>query len=138
MLGAVSVEVPLLGTKSFEVSGPAPVFAPDSGAASSVSVEELEPPAAPVVIAPALSSVSASSSASASSSSPPMTAPLLAADGSARGGGLTQAIVSMHRKIQIAAETTVTLVNASPALAPNALLPPLPPRAPVRPPPLPR
>jgi hypothetical protein len=41
-------------------------------------------------------------------------------------------------KIQIAAVTMVILVNVSPALVPNALEPPAPPKAPASPPPLPR
>ena len=45
---------------------------------------------------------------------------------------------SMPMSIQIAAVTTVTLVNVSPALVPKALEPPTPPNAPASPPPLPR
>ncbi len=41
-------------------------------------------------------------------------------------------------RIQIEAVTTVTLVNVSPALVPNALDPPTPPKAPASPPPFPR
>ena len=45
---------------------------------------------------------------------------------------------SMAMRIQIEAVTTVILVNMSPALVPNALEPPTPPKAPASPPPLPR
>ena len=44
----------------------------------------------------------------------------------------------MHRMIQKAATPMVILVNRSPALVPNALWPPMPPKAPANPPPLPR
>ena len=44
----------------------------------------------------------------------------------------------MLRKIQTSATTIVTRVNTSPALVPKALEPPTPPKAPARPPPLPR
>ena len=54
------------------------------------------------------------------------------------GGWLNSAMVTMHNVIQINDVITVTLVKASPALAPNALCPPMPPKAPVSPPPLPR
>ena len=43
----------------------------------------------------------------------------------------------MHRKIQTAATTMVIFVNRSPALVPKALCPPMPPKAPARPPPRP-
>jgi len=45
---------------------------------------------------------------------------------------------SMAMSIQIAAVTTVIRVKVSPALVPNALEPPTPPKAPASPPPLPR
>jgi hypothetical protein len=45
---------------------------------------------------------------------------------------------SMAMSIQTVAVITVILVNVSPALVPNALDPPTPPKAPARPPPLPR
>jgi hypothetical protein len=45
---------------------------------------------------------------------------------------------SMAMRIQTDAVITVTLVNVSPALVPNALDPPTPPNAPAKPPPLPR
>jgi hypothetical protein len=44
----------------------------------------------------------------------------------------------MQRMIQKAAEIMVIRVNKSPALVPNALWPPMPPKAPAKPPPLPR
>jgi hypothetical protein len=44
----------------------------------------------------------------------------------------------MHSKIQKAATPIVIRVNRSPAFAPNALCPPMPPRAPANPPPRPR
>jgi hypothetical protein len=40
--------------------------------------------------------------------------------------------------IQNMAKKIVTLVKASPALVPKALWPPMPPKAPAKPPPLPR
>ena len=45
---------------------------------------------------------------------------------------------SMFSAIQIAAVIMVTRVKTSPALVPKALEPPAPPKAPARPPPLPR
>src|SRR5271166_4947181 len=45
---------------------------------------------------------------------------------------------SMAMSIQIDAVTTVIRVKVSPALVPNALEPPTPPKAPASPPPLPR
>src|SRR3972149_5366206 len=44
----------------------------------------------------------------------------------------------MHRTIQTAATPMVIRVKRSPALVPKALWPPMPPKAPARPPPLPR
>src|SRR3954465_918241 len=44
----------------------------------------------------------------------------------------------MLRKIQTVATTIVTRVKTSPDLVPKALEPPTPPKAPARPPPLPR
>ena len=44
----------------------------------------------------------------------------------------------MHNNIQKAATPIVIRVNRSPAFAPNALCPPMPPRAPANPPPRPR
>ena len=44
----------------------------------------------------------------------------------------------MQRMIQKAATPMVILVNRSPALVPKALWPPMPPKAPANPPPLPR
>jgi len=46
--------------------------------------------------------------------------------------------VTMHNRIQKAATPIVIRVNRSPALAPNALWPPMPPSAPASPPPRPR
>lgn len=45
---------------------------------------------------------------------------------------------SMHSRIQTPAVAMVTRVNMSPALVPKALWPPMPPKAPVKPPPRPR
>ena len=45
---------------------------------------------------------------------------------------------AMQSRIQMPAVTIVTRVNMSPALVPNALWPPMPPKAPVKPPPRPR
>lgn len=45
---------------------------------------------------------------------------------------------AMHRPIQTIAAYAVTFVKTSPALAPKALEPPMPPRAPANPPPRPR
>jgi len=47
-------------------------------------------------------------------------------------------IARMHSRIQQVATITVILVKTSPALVPKALWPPMPPKAPARPPPLPR
>lgn len=46
-------------------------------------------------------------------------------------------IANMQKKIQTSAVMIVTRVNTSPALVPNALWPPMPPKAPASPPPLP-
>lgn len=49
----------------------------------------------------------------------------------------TNLIASMQKKIQTNAVMIVTRVNTSPALVPKALCPPMPPKAPAKPPPLP-
>jgi hypothetical protein len=46
-------------------------------------------------------------------------------------------IANMQKKIQINAVIIVIRVKTSPALVPNALWPPAPPKAPAKPPPLP-
>jgi hypothetical protein len=79
---------------------------------------------------------SASPGAGPSSSSIPSvaTSSTLLATGT---GALKNAIDKALNRIQITAVTIVIRVNVSPALAPKALWPPMPPNAPVNPPPRP-
>lgn len=61
------------------------------------------------------------------------------AAGLKRDWGLANVLMLiMHNKIHTAATPMVIRVNVSPALVPNALWPPSPPKAPANPPPLPR